>query len=208
MGDTDYIHLSIFANCGLEVEPLAADAVPSASAADADPMASARATLPFYVCGPPRAKAWLLARMSRSSTGTAEAAAAGGEAPAAGGDKAREEASKLHCWLSPKASVTVPRKFRKGAGIPLAAHSFAFVYPLPSLFEALSALDLVVDAWAFTLLIGVWAGITHTHTHSARSHSGCDRALPRLTVAPPCGTPSSHCGASLWCVYGRRLCLL
>ena len=80
-------------------------------------------------------------------------------------------------WLSPKARVTVRKKYRLGAGIPNAAHSFAFVYPRPELHAELSKLDLTYNAWAFTLLSNSpWAAIEHGHAYDTRTHTRTARA--------------------------------
>ena len=71
---------------------------------------NAHTTLPFQIIGPERAYNWL------TNTGVNEA---------------------LRGLLSPKALVTVPRRHRRKAGIPLFAYEFAFVYPSLALQEQL-----------------------------------------------------------------------
>jgi len=127
---SDFIHLSIITNCGLEFRlatPTEAEAEAAGQAgSSADPSVSS-----VVVTGPPRACDFV---------------------------EQQGEGSSVIC-LSPKTLVTVPRKFRKGAGIPLKAQHFCFVYPTRSveLQQALSQLDLQREAWAFVMLIGGFA---------------------------------------------------
>ena len=52
---------------------------------------------------------------------------------------------------------SVPQKYRRRAGIPILAHTFAYIYPWVELEEALDQLDFAKDSWAFALLIGGFA---------------------------------------------------
>ena len=61
----------------------------------------------------------------------------------------------LQCKASPLSPVTVPTQHREGAGIPIDAASFAFIYPWLS--DKLSELNFARDSWAFVLLLGGFA---------------------------------------------------
>ena len=141
---SDYIHLSIITNCGFEFR--------SASAAETHAEAEA---------GGGWAEGHLKAQDPGGSSHDSSISAVTVTGPARACDFFEQQGgtgSSLS-WLSPKALVTVPKKFRKGAGIPLKAKSFAFVYPTRSLElqDALNQLDLQREAWAFTMLIGGFA---------------------------------------------------
>ena len=61
----------------------------------------------------------------------------------------------LCCKMSPLAPVTVPADFREGAGIPLEAHTFAYIYPWAG--EHVKSLNFARDSWAFVMLLGGFA---------------------------------------------------
>ena len=59
------------------------------------------------------------------------------------------------CTLSPLSRVTVPPKARPSAGIPMAAHSFAFIYPWN--IDRLGEMKMAQNAWAFVMMLGGFA---------------------------------------------------
>lgn len=66
-----------------------------------------------------------------------------------------EEEFRLYGDLSPLSLVTVPQEARHAAGIPSAAHYYAFVYPLAAEYTVqLKTLNLANEPWAFLLLLG------------------------------------------------------
>ena len=68
---------------------------------------------------------------------------------------AESSKEELKGRISPLNPVTVPKAYRKGAGIPLDADYFAFLYPLEAGMQAsLQGLNLERDPWAFALILG------------------------------------------------------
>ena len=125
---SDHIYLSILVDVDLTIEVM--DSGLHGSSGDNSTTTTTTTTTTIRINGSSRACDWLIE---------------------VGGDEA------LYGVISPRASVTVPKKFRRGAGIPILADSFAFIYPRHKLQDALQTLDLARNAWAFTFLTGGFA---------------------------------------------------
>ena len=67
------------------------------------------------------------------------------------------EMTPVSLHISPRSAVTVPMQFREGAGIPLDAEEFAFIYPTADtkLREtALGLKNMARNSWVFVMKIG------------------------------------------------------
>lgn len=68
----------------------------------------------------------------------------------------------VHGILSPASPITVPVAHRKGAGIPLRAASYCYIYPIGgSLYSELLSVSLASYPWALVLLCGGFGYYDH-----------------------------------------------